>query len=242
MFNLSEIINNAQGGKAVDNLAQQFGITPDQAQSAVQALIPAISGGLMQKVGQSGDLGGIISALTDPTHHAAFANADAAQSDATAEKGGDTVNDMFGSSHIANQIAQQASSVTGIRPDVLMQMMPVLVSIVLGGLAKSAQNQGFGGMLGQLAQAAQQGNLGNLGQGLGQSGGAAGGGLIGMLGGLLGGLFGGNSAASGSAGSANQNALDNLTKMFQPGNLPPQIAQSGLSDEISKILGGNKQQ
>ncbi|HTJ03402.1 MAG TPA: DUF937 domain-containing protein, partial [Methylovirgula sp.] len=62
MFNLSEIINNAQGGKAVDNLAQQFGITPDQAQSAVQALIPAISGGLMQKVGQSGDLGGIISA------------------------------------------------------------------------------------------------------------------------------------------------------------------------------------
>lgn len=244
MFNLSEIINSAQGGQAVQNLAQQFGISPDQAQSAVQALIPAISGGLMQKVGQSGDLGGIISALTDPTHSAAFNNADAAQSSTTAEKGGDAVSNMFGSSHIANQIAQQASSVTGIRPDVLMQMMPVLVSIVLGGLAKSAQNQGFGGMLGQLAQAAQQGNLGNignLGQGLGQSGGAGGGGLMGMLGSLLGGLFGGSSATtSGNAGSANQSALDNLTKMFQPGNLPPQIAQSGLSDEIGKILGSNK--
>lgn len=237
MFNLSDIINNAQGGKAVENLAQQFGISPDQAQSAVQALIPAISGGLMQKVGQSGDLGGIISALTDPTHGAAFNNADAAQSSATAEKGGDAVSNMFGSSHIANQIAQQASSVTGIRPDVLMQMMPVLVSIVLGGLAKSAQNQGFGGMLGQLAQAAQQGNLGNIGN-LGQGNTAGtGGGLMGMLGSLLGGLFGGSSATS---GNANQSALDNLTKMFQPGNLPPQIAQSGLSDEIGKILGGNK--
>jgi hypothetical protein len=239
MFNLSDIINNAQDGKAVENLAQQFGISPDQAQSAVQALIPAISGGLMQKVGGAGDLGGIISALTDPTHGAAFNNADAAQSSATAEKGGNAVSDMFGSSHIANQIAQQASSVTGIRPDVLMQMMPVLVSIVLGGLAKSAQNQGFGGMLGQLAQAAQQGNLGNIGN-LGQaSAGGGGGGLMGMLGGLLGGLFGGNSTAS--SGNANQSALDNLTKMFQPGNLPPQIAQSGLSDEIGKILGGNKQ-
>ena len=28
MFNLSEIINSAQDGKAVENLAQQFGITP----------------------------------------------------------------------------------------------------------------------------------------------------------------------------------------------------------------------
>lgn len=233
MFNLSEIINNAQDGKAVENLAQQFGLSPEQAQSAVQALIPAISGGLMQKVGQSGDLGSIISAITDPTHHASFANADAAQSDATAEKGSDAVNNMFGSSHIANQIAQQASSVTGIRPDILMQMMPVLVSIVLGGLAKSAQNQGFGGMLGQLAQSLQPGNLGNLGQGNASSGG-----LMGMLSSLLGGLFGGSSNSAGSP--ANQSALDNLTKMFQPGNLPPQIAQSGLSDEIGKILGSNK--
>lgn len=225
MFNLSEIINNAQDGKAVENLAQQFGITPDQAQAAVQALIPAISSGLLQKAAQPGNLGSIISAITDPDHHAAFANADAAQSDTTAEKGSDVVEDMFGSNHIANQIAQQASSITGLRPDVLAQMLPVVVSIVLGGLAKSAQNQGFGGMLGQLASAAEQGNLGNLGSQ---------GGLMGMLGSLFGGLFGGS--------NSNQSALNNLTKMFQPGNLPPEVAQSGLSDEIGKILGGNKAQ
>lgn len=233
MFNLSEIINSAQDGKAVENLAQQFGISPDQAQAAVQALIPAISGGLMQKASDPNALGGIISAITDPDHHAAFSNPDAAQSDATAQKGGDVVNDMFGSSHITNQIAQQASSVTGLRPDVLAQMLPIVVSIVLGGLAKSAQNQGFGGMLGQLATAAQQGNLG------GQSGG----GLIGMLSSLLGGLFGGGAAAGAggqTAPAANQSTLDNLTKMFQPGNLPPEVAQSGLADQIGKILGGSK--
>ncbi|MGO9135423.1 MAG: DUF937 domain-containing protein [Methylovirgula sp.] len=225
MFNLSEIINSAQDGKAVENLAQQFGITPDQAQAAVQALIPAISSGLLQKAAQPGALGGIISAITDPDHHAAFANADAAQSDVTAQKGSDVVSDMFGSSHIANQIAQQASAVTGLRPDVLMQMLPVLVSIVLGGIAKSAQNQGFGGMLGQLASAAQQGNLGNVAN-------QGGGGLMGMLASLFGGLFG-NSASP-------QSTLDNLTKMFQPGNLPAEISQSGLTDQIGKILSGSK--
>jgi hypothetical protein len=142
---------------------------------------------------------------------------------------------MFGSSHIAQQIAQQASSLTGLRPDLLMQMLPVVVSIILGGLGKSMQNQGLGGMLGQLAGGVQ----GNLGQ---QNSG--GGGIIGMLTGLLGGLFGGNSAASssGSQGtSGTAGALDSLTKMFQPGSLPAEISQSGIADQIGKILGsGNK--
>lgn len=234
MFNLSEIIQNAQNGNAIGNLAQQFGISEDQAQSAVQALIPAISTGLLQKVAQPGALGSIISAITDPTHQASFSTPDAAQSDETAQKGSDTVSDVFGSDHIAHQIAQQASNVTGLRPDLIMQMLPVVVSIIMGGLGKSAQNQGLGGMLGQLANSVQQGNAGN------QQGGT--GGLMGMLSGLLGGLFGGASGTSAPAGGSSgmQGTLDSLTKMFQTGSLPAEVSQSGLSDEVGKILGRNK--
>lgn len=42
-MNLNEIMQAAQGGQGVNNLASQFGLTPDQAQSAVQAVIPAFS-------------------------------------------------------------------------------------------------------------------------------------------------------------------------------------------------------
>lgn len=232
MFNLSEIIENAQNGKAIGNLAQQFGISPEQAQSAVQALIPAISTGLLQKAAQPGALGSIISAITDPTHQASFDNPDAAQSGEAVQKGSDAVSDVFGSSHIVQQIAQQASSVTGLRPDLLMQMLPVVVSVILGGIGKSAQNQGFGGMLGQLAGTAEQGSTGN------QQGG-----ILGMVTSLLGGLFGGASSSTSSSGtqsSGAQSTLDNLTKMFQTGSLPAEISQSGITDQIGKILGGNK--
>lgn len=221
MFNLNEIIQSAQGGNAVGNLAQQFGISPDQAQAAVHALIPAISTGLLQKA-SSGGLGSIAAALSDPDHLAAFSSSGAAQSDDAVQKGSDVVNDLFGSSHITQQIAQQASAITGLRPDVLVQMLPVVVSIVLGGLAKSAQNQGLGGMLGQLASGAQQS-------------GSQSGGILGMLMGLLGSLFG-SAPTSGAAGQG----ADSLTKMFQPGNLPPEISQSGIKDEIGKILDNNK--
>ena len=36
MFNLYEILRNAQGGQALDNLATQFGISPAEADAAVK--------------------------------------------------------------------------------------------------------------------------------------------------------------------------------------------------------------
>ena len=43
MFNLYEILRNAQGGHALDNLASQFDLTPEQADAAVKAMVPALS-------------------------------------------------------------------------------------------------------------------------------------------------------------------------------------------------------
>jgi hypothetical protein len=230
MFDLNEILQSAQGGQAINNLAQRFGLSPDQAQAAVQALIPAISAGLTRAATNPGTLGSIISAVTDSDHQASFSNATAAQSPDAVQKGSETLSQIFGSNHIVQQIAQQASSVTGIRADVLVQMLPVIVSIVLGGLATSLHNQGLGGVLGQLATAAQQGNLGSALNSAGASGG-----LMGILTNLLGGLLGGGTGKPGDNTSLSA-GLDSLTKMFRTGSLPASITQSGLQDSISKIL------
>ena len=45
-MNLNDILQAAQGGQGVTNLASQFGLTPEQTQAAIQAMIPAFSGGL----------------------------------------------------------------------------------------------------------------------------------------------------------------------------------------------------
>ncbi len=133
-----------------------------------------------------------------------------------AAKGGDILGELFGSNHITTQVAQQASSITGLRPEVLVQMLPVIVSVIAGGLATSLKNQGLGGLLGQLASGA-----GAQGQ---QQGG-----LMGMLSGLIGSLFGGQQGAQGG--------LDSLNKILQPGT----PAAPGLQDEISKILSSHRQ-
>jgi hypothetical protein len=212
MFSLNEIFDNAQGGKAAENLANQFGLTPEQVDGAVKALIPALSMAFISKLKDPGALSGLVSTLNDGQHTSTFASADAAQTPATADKGNDILGQLFGSSHITTQIAQQASSITGLRPEVLVQMLPVIVSVLAGGLATSLKNQGLGGLFGQLA-----GGAGGQGQP---------GGFMAVVTSIFGSLFGGS-------GSPNlQSGLDSLNKILQPGT----PGATGLEDEIGKIL------
>ena len=126
--------------------------------------------------------------------------------------------------------AMQGEHVTGLRPDLLAQLLPAVASIVMGGMAQRFHNQGLGGVLGQLAGAAQQGNLGAT---LGQQGGAAqanneGGGLMGIVTTILGGLFsGGGNAANTTTTASPQTGLDTLTKMFQTGPSNANFSQAG---------------
>lgn len=269
MFSLYEIMQNAQGGQAVDNLARQFNISPDEADAAVRALLPAVSSAFLTRTAEPAAFGSILGAMGDRQHADAYSDPAAAGSDETAEKGADALRQLFGSGASA-QIAQHAAGIAGLPPALLQQMLPVIVSLILGGLSKGMANQGLGGLFGQLANAAGQGGLGSiLGSLLGGAGPAqaqpplnqpvppappADGGLGGMLGSILGGLLGGapgaaappSGAQPGAPGGIDSGAvqagLDALIKMLQPGTPPPAQAggASGLQNEISDILGGKR--
>ncbi|MGB6176634.1 MAG: DUF937 domain-containing protein [Methylocella sp.] len=168
MFNLYEILRNAQGGQGLDNLATQFGITAEQADAAVKAVVPALSAGFLKQASEPHSFGSFIGALGEGQHLAAFTDPAAAQATATTQKGGDILSQILGSHNAREEIVLRASSATGIGQDTLAKMLPVIASMIFGGLAKSMENQGFGGILGQLANAAGHGGLGSiLGQVLG---------------------------------------------------------------------------
>ncbi len=162
MFNLYEIVQNAQDGQAVENLAKQFNVSPDEADAAVKALMPAMSTAFLQRTAEPAAFGSILGALGDQQHAAAFADPSAAQSGATAQKGAETLQQLFGSTETNAAIAQHAASIAGLPPALIQQMAPVIVSMVLGGLSKGLANQGLGGIFGQLAGAAGQGGLGSI--------------------------------------------------------------------------------
>ena len=209
MSNLYEILRNAQGGHALDNLATQFGLTTDEADAAVKAIVPALSAGFLKQASEPHAFGSFIGALGEGQHLAAFTDPAAAQATATAQNGGDILSQILATHNAREEIALRASSATGISQDTLAKMLPVVASMIFGGLAKSMENQGFGGIFGQLANAAGQGGLGPiLGQILGGSPASANpqpqpipapgpAGRQGGLGSILGQILGGGRAATG---------------------------------------------
>ncbi len=236
-MSLNDIIQAAQGGQGVNNLASQFGLTPEQTQAAIQAMIPAFSTGLQRTAQDPTGLGGILSQLTSGVHQGSFT--DPSQAGAAGGAGGGVLGQIFGSPQISAQISQQASQISGVNPQIIQQMMPIVASMLMGGLFHSMNAQGMGGILGELLGAAN--NPATPGPAIDPAGGAqmSGGGLLGgLVGSVLGGLFGGSGAAGANPQSAAMQAgLNTLSSMFQAGVQVSQTHQQGLSDIFNSLTG-----
>lgn len=237
MSTVAEILSSAQDGQLIENLAQNFGLTTEQTKAAVDALSPALTLGLQNAASNPQVLEQIVAGLVHPAHRAAYDDPSMAHGEEAGALGAQVISHLFGSGSAAGQVAQIAARDVGLRPDVMSRLLPVLASIVLGGLFKSFESQGMGGLLGKLAEA------GALGPILDQTGGPAptqpqaesesapaGGGLGGLLGGLFrrGGLLGGLlGSLLGGAGGEPQ---------LQPQPQPQAVPGGGLEDILGRLI------
>lgn len=141
MLNLFEMLSNSQDGKGVEMLARQFNISPEQAQAAVEALLPAFSQGLKRNTSDSSGLGSFLSALASGQHARYFDNpADAVSPDGTATGNG-ILSHLFGSKDLSRAVAAHASQATGLSQQLLQQMLPAIAAMVMGGLFKQSTNR-----------------------------------------------------------------------------------------------------
>jgi len=225
MANLQDILQSAQGGKAAENLAQRFGISAEQASAAMQALAPAVGIGLQRVLQSRGGAGAIIGQLSAAANQGAFQNPASAHSEAAISSGSAILRQAFGDPNVTAQIAQQASRVTGLRPDVLAQMLPVIATMGAGGLMNALKSQGFSNALNQLGS--------GVASATGTSAGSAGGlsGLFSSFMGIFGALTGGQAAGGASTGQA---ALDALKGMLQPGPKVDPQHQAAIGDILQR--------
>ena len=149
MLPLFDMLAQAQNGNAVDQMARQFGLSQQQTQQAMEALLPAFSQGLKRNASNPYDLGSFLTALSSGQHAKYFEDATRAFSPQGMEEGNGILGHLFGSKELSRAVAAQASQATGIGQDVLKQMLPALATMIMGGLFKQSTGQvqaaGFGG-------------------------------------------------------------------------------------------------
>jgi hypothetical protein len=154
MATLFDMLAGAQGGRGMDLLARQFNISQQQAELAVEALLPAFSQGLKRNASNPGDLGAFLSALSSGQHARYFQDATNAFQPAGIDDGNGILGHLFGSKEVSRAVAAHAAQATGLGQDMLKQMLPALATMIMGGLFSQATGQGQP----QRAQAAASNN------------------------------------------------------------------------------------
>ena len=174
MFSLQDLLGQEQGTQAVDQISQNVGAESSMVNSAIQAALPMILGGLANNAatpqgaeslntaldrdhdgGLLGNLGGLGSMI--------FGGQQAAPPPRQADAGG-ILGHIFGNN--PGQVAQEVSNKSGLSISQVAPILMMLAPIVMSYLGQQKQQQnvgadGLGGLLGGLlgggqAQAAPQ--------------------------------------------------------------------------------------
>jgi hypothetical protein len=148
MLPLFDMLANAQNGHGMEMLARQFKLSQQQAELAVEALLPAFSQGLKRNASDPYGVAGFLNAMASGQHAKYFEDAQKAFAPQGVAEGNGILGHLFGSKELSRAIAAQAAQATGIGQDVLKQMLPVIASMIMGGLFKQSTNQmqaGVGG-------------------------------------------------------------------------------------------------
>ena len=131
----------AQNTEAMKAMARQFGLSQAQVDQAMEALMPAFSTGLKRNANNPMDVGNFLQALAGGHHAQYFENMQKAFSPSGIEEGNGILSHIFGSKEVSRAVAAQAAAVTGIGESILKQMLPVIASIMMGGLFKQSTGQ-----------------------------------------------------------------------------------------------------
>ena len=161
MANLYELLDSAHDGEAIAVLGREFGLTPAQTQSAVAALLPAISSGLKQSTSTVDGLGNLFAVMGQQQDlHPMYDDPDTAFGSEGLAAGNDALSVIFGSPDASRQVVDQAQRFSGVSSSILKKLLPVLAGII-SGLMRSGSS-GRSAAPGAPAPSEGSGGLGDI--------------------------------------------------------------------------------
>ena len=230
LFVMLNQMQKAQGQSSLaEQMASQFGVQQDQAQKAIEALMPAFAQGFRRNVSSPQGFAEMMQALASGNHSRYMQNPMEAFSPNGMADGNAILGHLFGNKEVSRAVAKQAEAASGLSQTILKQMLPALAPMLMGGLFQQM-------MGGQQAQAQTANAFGG-----------SGGGILGQIleqmmrnGGMPGGLPGGSSQRRAPQGrNPLEEILEQMTGRRGPAGAPggsPGRSSGGGSDNLGDIF------
>lgn len=151
---LNQLVN-AAGPDTLRQMGAQFGLDENAVNKVLAQVVPTMGQGLKNNASSPDGLESLVSALQGSDHQVYLGNLAAASGEVGVAEGNSILGHILGSKDASRATASRASEASGVSPDVIKQMLPMLATMVMGTLNK--QTNGGANM-----QAAGDDLLGNL--------------------------------------------------------------------------------
>jgi hypothetical protein len=134
-MSILDSVLSAGGGTIVNQLASRFGINTEQATSTISTLVPAIAGGMKEKIANNDPT--VANLLTGDRMTQFAQNLTSLDSPAATETGNNLISGIFNQGETNNLISTVAEK-AGIGSDTVGKILPVVATFVGGFASKSA--------------------------------------------------------------------------------------------------------
>ena len=156
-MNLMDLLRSSGGGDSVGQLADAVGLGSGDTAKLVDALAPALMGGLKKNTTDDSGLAGLRQALETGGHDRYLDDPALMGSEDTRADGNRILGHIFGSKDVSRNVAAAAAGETGIDAGLIKKALPLLATLAMGALNKKSS----GGQ--DIGTSAKSGGLGPLG-------------------------------------------------------------------------------
>jgi len=157
-MNLMEAI---MGGKAspLSGLSRKFGVSEDTMAEVIRQYIPALTNGVKRNIQKKRGLDNLLEALNTGNHQRYLDESGALTSEDAVEDGNGILGHLLRKKKTSRALASRTAEKTGLSPDILKKILPLVAGLVMGALRKQG---GQSGLLEQLMGGRSSSTLGSL--------------------------------------------------------------------------------
>jgi hypothetical protein len=146
---LIDIVRAAQGGNAIANMARTFNLSPEQAEAAINAVIPELARGIERNTLSRGGVADLVAALGNSRHGELLQNPAMFGNPGVATEGNAILGHILGTKDASRAAAQRASLSSGLGEGLIKMLLPYIAQMLMGALSGKLQG-GLGDILSKI--------------------------------------------------------------------------------------------
>lgn len=147
---LYDLVQQAQGGNAIANMARAFNLSPEQAEAAVKAVLPELARGIERNTLSRGGVADLVEALGNGQRARTIENPVMFGDQRVRDDGNDILKHILGPDKDSSRAAaQRASLSSGLGDRLIKMLLPYIAQMLMGALAKKTQG-GLGDILSKI--------------------------------------------------------------------------------------------